>query len=54
MPRVTIITTIQHPSGQALVPYRHQGVYRVGVLSSHLRRIPLQDSPFWTYEAAHT
>lgn len=54
MPRPTIITTIRQPSGQTLVLYRHQQAYKVGVLSSHQRPIPLQDSTFGTYEAAHT
>ena len=34
--------------------YRQQGAYKVGGLSSHQRPVPLQDSTFWTYEAAHT
>jgi hypothetical protein len=53
MSRPTIITTIQEPDGTTLVLYRHQDAYKVGVLSSHQRPIPLQDSSYETYEAAH-
>jgi hypothetical protein len=53
MPRPTIITTIQEPDGTTLVLYRVQQVYKVGMLSSHQRPVPLQDSSYETYEAAH-
>jgi hypothetical protein len=53
MSRSTIITTIQEPDGTTLVLYRHQDAYKVGMLSSHQRPVPLQDSSYATYEAAH-
>jgi hypothetical protein len=53
MSRPKILTTIQQPNGQTLVLYRHQQTYKVGVLSSHQRPIPLADSTFWTCESAH-
>ena len=48
-----IITTITNPQGTSVALYRQGRAYHVGVLSSHRRPVPLADSTFWTYEAAH-
>ena len=43
----------KYADGWALLLVQHQGAYKVGVLSSHQRPIPLQDSSYAAYRAAH-
>lgn len=52
MPRLTIITTVALATGTTLLVYRQGAVYQVGVLSSHLRPIPLEASTYATYGEA--
>jgi len=53
MTRPTILTTITTAQGWSCLLYRQGTTYPVGVLSSHRRPIPLADSAYATYAAAH-